>query len=281
MELDFCNNGPKSFDKYENIFINLAKRVFSYLGISNDFIIDVMIVDNLTIKQINRDYRKIDNPTDVISFAFFDDEEEVENIGIPNSLGQIVISFEKAIEQSTLYKHSLEREMSFLFVHGLLHLLGYDHMNSHDELIMFSLQDEILGGIKMENKDLIAKAIEARQLARTPYSHFQVGAALLTKDGRVFLGANIENSSYPLCMCAERNAVYNAYLHGVKKEEIEALALAADTDGPCSPCGACRQVLSELMPSKAPIIMANLKGDVKITNISELLPYAFSEDDLK
>lgn len=281
MELDFCNNGPKSFDKYENIFINLTKRVFSYLGISNDFIIDVMIVDNLTIKQINRDYRKIDNPTDVISFAFFDDEEEVENIGIPNSLGQIVISFEKAIEQSTLYKHSLEREMSFLFVHGLLHLLGYDHMNSHDELIMFSLQDEILGGIKMENKDLIAKAIEARQLARTPYSHFQVGAALLTKDGRVFLGANIENSSYPLCMCAERNAVYNAYLHGVKKEEIEALALAADTDGPCSPCGACRQVLSELMPSKAPIIMANLKGDVKITNISELLPYAFSEDDLK
>ncbi len=281
MELDFCNNGPKSIDKYENIFINLTKRVFSYLGISNDFIIDVMIVDNLTIKQINRDYRKIDNPTDVISFAFFDDEEEVENIGIPNSLGQIVISFEKAIEQSTLYKHSLEREMSFLFVHGLLHLLGYDHMNSHDELIMFSLQDEILGGIKMENKDLIAKAIEARQLARTPYSHFQVGAALLTKDGRVFLGANIENSSYPLCMCAERNAVYNAYLHGVKKEEIEALALAADTDGPCSPCGACRQVLSELMPSKAPIIMANLKGDVKITNISELLPYAFSEDDLK
>ena len=281
MELDFCNNGPKLFDKYEDVFINLAKRVFSYLGIGIDYIVDVTIVDNETIKNINRDYRKIDKPTDVISFAFFDDDNELTNDGIPNSLGQIIISYEKAEEQSHLYKHSLEREISFLFVHGLLHLLGYDHMNSHDALIMFSLQDEILGGIKMENKDLIAKAIEARELARVPYSHFQVGAALLTKDGRVFLGANIENSSYPLCMCAERNAVYNAYLHGVKKEDIVALALAADTDGPCSPCGACRQVLSELIPSKAPIIMSNLKGDVKVTNIAELLPYAFSEDDLK
>lgn len=281
MELDFCNNGPKLFDKYEDVFVNLAKRVFSYLGIGIDYIVDVTIVDNETIKNINRDYRKIDKPTDVISFAFFDDDNELTNDGIPNSLGQIIISYEKAEEQSHLYKHSLEREISFLFVHGLLHLLGYDHMNSHDALIMFSLQDEILGGIKMENKDLIAKAIEARELARVPYSHFQVGAALLTKDGRVFLGANIENSSYPLCMCAERNAVYNAYLHGVKKEDIVALALAADTDGPCSPCGACRQVLSELIPSKAPIIMSNLKGDVKVTNIAELLPYAFSEDDLK
>lgn len=281
MELDFCNNGPKIFDKYEDVFVNLAKRVFSYLGIGIDYIVDVTIVDNETIKNINRDYRKIDKPTDVISFAFFDDDNELKNDGIPNSLGQIIISYEKAEEQSHLYKHSLEREISFLFVHGLLHLLGYDHMNSHDTLIMFSLQDEILGGIKMENKDLIAKAIEARELARVPYSHFQVGAALLTKDGRVFLGANIENSSYPLCMCAERNAVYNAYLHGVKKEDIAALALAADTDGPCSPCGACRQVLSELIPSKAPIIMSNLKGDVKVTNIAELLPYAFSEDDLK
>ncbi len=281
MELDFCNNGPKIFDKYEDVFIDLANRVFSYLGIDINYVVDVTIVDNEAIKNINRDYRKIDKPTDVISFAFFDDDNELANDGIPNSLGQIVISYEKAEEQSRLYKHSLEREISFLFVHGLLHLLGYDHMNSHDALIMFSLQDEILGGIKMENKDLIAKAIEARELARVPYSHFQVGAALLTKDGRVFLGANIENSSYPLCMCAERNAVYNAYLHGVKKEDIAALALAADTDGPCSPCGACRQVLSELIPSDAPIIMSNLKGDVKVTNIVELLPYAFSEEDLK
>ena len=133
----------------------------------------------------------------------------------------------------------------------------------------------------MEPKQLIAKAVEARKLSHSPYSHFAVGAALLCKDGSVFVGANIENSSYPLCMCAERNALYNAYLNGKKKEDFVALALSADTDEPCSPCGACRQVLSELFPKDAPIYMSNLKGDVKETNIEELLPFAFSEDDLK
>lgn len=133
----------------------------------------------------------------------------------------------------------------------------------------------------MESKELIAKAVEARKLSYSPYSHFAVGAALLCKDGTVFVGANIENSSYPLCMCAERNALYNAYLHGKKKEDFVAMALSADTDEPCSPCGACRQVLSELFPKKAPIYMSNFKGDIQETDVEELLPFAFSEDALK
>lgn len=133
----------------------------------------------------------------------------------------------------------------------------------------------------MNKEELIAKAKEARNLSYSPYSKFKVGAAILTKDGKVFLGANIENSSYPLCMCAERNAIYNAMLHGYKKADFAALALTADTDGPCSPCGACRQVISELFPKDAPIYMTNLKGAVQETNSEELLPFAFSEDDLK
>ena len=133
----------------------------------------------------------------------------------------------------------------------------------------------------MKREELIEKAKEARSLSYSPYSHFAVGAALLCKDGRVFVGANIENSSYPLCMCAERNALYNAKMNGVKKEDMVALALSADTDEPCSPCGACRQVISELFPKDAPIYMSNLKGDIKETNIEELLPFAFSEEDLK
>ena len=133
----------------------------------------------------------------------------------------------------------------------------------------------------MKKEELIAKAIEARELSYSPYSKFKVGAAVITKDGRVFLGANIENSSYPLCMCAERNALYNAMMDGYKKEDFIALALCADTDEPCSPCGACRQVISELFPKHAPIYMSNLKGDVKEATIEELLPFAFSGDDLK
>lgn len=281
MELDFINNGPKEFDNYESLFLSLMEKTFNHLSIKVNYEVDVSIVDNASIHVINRDYRHVDRPTDVISFAFFDDEEEVINEDAPNSLGQIIISYEKAEEQARLYGHSLIREMSFLFVHGLLHLLGYDHMEKADEIEMFRLQDEILGDHKMERDELIKKALEARKLSYSPYSHFAVGAALLTMSGEVYFGANIENSSYPLSMCAERNAIYNAMLHGVKKEDMVALALIADTDEPCSPCGACRQVISELFPSDAPIYMANLKGDVKETNVAQLLPFAFSEEDLK
>ena len=127
------------------------------------------------------------------------------------------------------------------------------------------------------------KLLEQAKLARgnsySPYSHFAVGAALLCLDGAVYLGANIENASYPLCLCAERNAIYNAMNHGRKKGEFVAMALIADTDGPCSPCGACRQVISELLLEDTPILMANLKGDRQLTTPKELLPFAFTLEE--
>lgn len=133
----------------------------------------------------------------------------------------------------------------------------------------------------MKKEELLTKAVEARKLSYSPYSHFAVGAAVETKDGKIFLGANVENSSYPLCMCAERNALYNAMMHGYKKTDFIALAVSADTDEPCSPCGACRQVISELFPDNKPIYMANTKGDIKETSVKEILPFAFNKDDLK
>lgn len=132
----------------------------------------------------------------------------------------------------------------------------------------------------MTRDELILKAIEARENAYVPYSKFSVGAAVLTTNGDVYLGCNIENASYGLCMCAERNALYNAYCHGVTQDDIEALAIVADTELPVSPCGACRQVINELFPKNAPIYLANLSGDVKETTIEELLPYAFDSEDL-
>lgn len=132
----------------------------------------------------------------------------------------------------------------------------------------------------MDKAQLIQMAVEARELSYSPYSNFPVGAALLCADGTVYVGANVENSSYPLCMCAERNAIYNAMMHGKTSEDFLALAVVADTEGPCSPCGACRQVLSELLPSNAPIYLSNLDGDVRETTVEELLPFAFSGDDL-
>ena len=133
----------------------------------------------------------------------------------------------------------------------------------------------------MDYQKLIERAKEARKLSYSPYSHFPVGAALLTKDGKVYLGANIENASYPLCMCAERNAIYQSYLDGVRKDDIVAIAIVADTPNPCSPCGACRQVISELLRTDADIIMTNLKDETTVVKVKDILPFAFGEEDLK
>lgn len=132
----------------------------------------------------------------------------------------------------------------------------------------------------MTKHELINAAIAARGRSYSPYSRFAVGAALVCEDGTVFIGANVENASYPLCMCAERNAIYNALMNGRNSDEFAGLAIVAETEGPCSPCGACRQVLSELFPKEAPIYLANLDGDTKDTTVSELLPFAFDGGDL-
>lgn len=146
MELDF-NSFDESLNNYEEIYGNLLKKTLKHLSLNFEPFISVTIVDNAYIHEINKTYRHIDRPTDVISFAFLDDNpkrDELFKSGQMVVLGEIYISYEKAQEQALSYGHSLDRELKFLFVHGLLHLLGYDHMKKEDEEIMFRLQDEIL-----------------------------------------------------------------------------------------------------------------------------------------
>ena len=123
-------------------------------------------------------------------------------------------------------------------------------------------------------------AKEARLNSYSPYSNFKVGACVLLKNGTLIGGCNVENASYGLTSCAERNTLFATYNQGYKKEDIKALLVLADTDGPCSPCGACRQVISELMEADAPIILANLKDDFKEVTIKDLLPYYFTKEDM-
>lgn len=109
---------------------------------------NVIFVDNDYIHKLNKEYRNVDRPTDVISFALEDNkEEELSNVRM---LGDIYISIDKAREQALEYGHSLRRELSFLSVHGILHLLGYDHMKKEDEKVMFAKQEEILNAKKIE-----------------------------------------------------------------------------------------------------------------------------------
>jgi len=131
----------------------------------------------------------------------------------------------------------------------------------------------------VEPKQLIDEAIAASKQAHVPYSHFHVGAALLTTDGKIYRGCNIENASYGLTNCAERTAIFKAVSEGDK--QFSAIAVVGDTDGPISPCGACRQVLAEFCDDHTQIILANLKGDFVITNINDILPGYFSSKDLQ
>lgn len=131
----------------------------------------------------------------------------------------------------------------------------------------------------MDQQTMIEKAFEAADNAYVPYSKFKVGACVEMHDGKYFLGANVENAAYGSTMCAERNAVFSAYCNGYKKDDIKQLAIVADCKEVVSPCGACRQVLRELLPNNCPIILANHQ-EYKITSMKELLPMAFTEGNL-
>ena len=133
----------------------------------------------------------------------------------------------------------------------------------------------------MTYEKLIEEARAAREVAYTPYSRFKVGAALATKDGRVFRGCNVENASYGLCNCAERTAFFSAIAHGYTPGDFAALAVIGDTAGPIAPCGACRQVVLELGGGDLPVVLANLNGAVMETTAAAQLPNAFGGRDLE
>ena len=130
----------------------------------------------------------------------------------------------------------------------------------------------------MNYKSLAEKAVEAKSKALPTYSNFHVGAALLTEDDKIYTGCNIESSSYSLTICAERTAIFKAISEGERK--FKAIAVAGDTEGFIFPCGACRQVISDLC-GDIDVVLVNSKNETKVMKTSELLPFAFSDKDLK
>ncbi|PGL82713.1 cytidine deaminase [Bacillus sp. AFS054943] len=131
----------------------------------------------------------------------------------------------------------------------------------------------------MDKKKYIEEANKMLLKAYIPYSKFPVGAALVTKEGKIYTGCNIENASYGLCNCAERTAIFKAVSEG--ERDFSCLVITGETDGPISPCGACRQVIAEFCNPKMPVLLTNVKGDEKEVTVEQLLPGAFSIEDLK
>jgi cytidine deaminase len=126
------------------------------------------------------------------------------------------------------------------------------------------------------NQDALRQAAQdAAKLGYTPYSHFPVGAAILMRNGTIIQGANIENSSFGLTVCAERNALFRAHLEGYRADDMVAMAVFGLTHDPISPCGACRQVMSELLHAHTPVYLLSESMESKDMTVETLLPYAF------
>ena len=133
----------------------------------------------------------------------------------------------------------------------------------------------------MIQKEDITRLYEAAGAARknsySPYSNFKVGASLLLDDNTIVSGTNVENSSYGLACCAERNALFQLVSAGYSKEDVEAFCIVGDTAKPISPCGACRQVMAELLDMNTKVVLANINHEYLETTVKELLPYCFEE----
>ena len=144
----------KALKPYQKSLKKILKQIKKELSIKQKLGLSITLCDNNYIQELNKTYREKDMPTDVLSFAIEDGEnkELLEKIGKMSKvreIGDIIISYDKAETQAKEYGHSLNREICFLFTHGVLHLLGYDHMNDEDEKIMFDLQNKILSDLKI------------------------------------------------------------------------------------------------------------------------------------
>lgn len=129
-------------------------------------------------------------------------------------------------------------------------------------------------------KDLFNAAKNVLPNSYSVYSNFKVAAAIRLKNGEIITGINVENASYGLSNCAERTALFTAYSQGYRKEDIKELLITTEQDSLISPCGACRQVIRELMEDDALVHMTTLDGKTKTVTNKALLPFAFTESDL-
>ena len=282
--LDFIWDGEK-LEGAEEMLKKAALACLSAEGISLPAYAQVRVTDDETIRKINQEYRGIDRATDVLSFPCCDCSPE-STLGKNEKLlkremdesgrcflGDMIISLPRAREQAEEFGHSLTRELAYLTAHSMFHLMGYDHMEKQDQERMRAMEEKALNQVginRVTDDELIEMAREAMKYSYSPYSHFQVGAALLAKNGQVFKGCNIENASYGVTNCAERTALFKAVSEGVR--EFTAIAIAAQKAAPW-PCGVCRQALNEFAPDIRVIVTWD--GNRAEAPLSSLLPHGF------
>ena len=286
MLLDFEFGGIKPENSLIQLLEKAADAAQKTEGLQEKAVVHVTLTGDEEIREANREFRGLDKSTDVLSFPTvsykpgktasqsvkrirqeYDDEFDA------CMLGDLIISIPHAKAQAIEFGHSFEREMAYLLVHGLFHLMGYDHMNEEEKTIMREMEEKTLNSIgigRVTDAELIDLAKQAMLMAYAPYSKYRVGACLLTKEGRVYQGCNIENASYGATCCAERTALFKAVSEG--EREFTTIAIAAEKSLPW-PCGICRQALFEFAPNLRVIVSCGDQTDCKM--LPELLPEGF------
>lgn len=262
----------------------------------DEALMSVRIVDDEAIHVLNRETRDVDRPTDVLSYPEInypagktarDCPKRLRREYDPSSgmvyLGDCVISLPTAQAQANEFGHSLKREIGYLAAHSMFHLMGYDHMTDEDKARMREMEKAAMRDLKlwrnteMTDERLFELACEAMEMAYCPYSKFQVGACILTDDGRTFKGCNFENASYGATICAERNAAGNAIVNGARK--FSAIAVVGSS-AVAWPCGICRQVLSEFADPDMKVIVGEFGKGFTVTTLGKLLPGNLTAADL-
>ena len=260
--------------------------------------ISVRLCNDEEIRVYNRDFRHIDKATDVLSFPSVaypkgktagSQEKllrrEYDDDSGTCFLGDLIISVPHIYNQAREFCHSPAREAAYLLVHGICHLMGYDHINEEEKKVMRKMEEKILDSVGLSQDDpacnpdklLLKLAREAMKKSYSPYSHYPVGAALHSTDGRIFLGCNVENASYGLSNCAERTAVFKAISDGAT--EFDIIAIASKGSFPW-PCGACRQVLNEFSPHIRILVTSEGQDNILESTLDQLLPHGFGPKDL-
>ena len=294
MKIDWDDRYPVDESIREQMSFAADKSV-ACEGIPMDCSIHVCLCDDKMIAGINGEYRGIPSSTDVLSFPSVDYpagqtagnseqliRKEYDDQSGACFLGDIFISVPHMRKQAAEYGHTELREACYLLIHGICHLMGYDHIQPEDKERMRKMEEKILSAVSVSRDDqpdsvddtLLMLAREAMKNSYSPYSSYPVGAALHCTDGRIFTGCNVENASFGLSNCAERTALFKAVSEGAR--EFDVIAIAAKTKP--WPCGACRQVLNEFAPDIRVIV--TWKDHVEEKKLHELLPESFGPDSM-
>ena len=295
IELQWDIPEPEAMQGLEALLDRVAEACFEAEGIEGAGF-SVRITDDETIRRLNREMRGIDRATDVLSFPTVQfprgrtarrcpkrvRREYDPYLGYCN-LGDCVINLSRARQQAAEYGHSLRRELSYLTAHSAFHLMGYDHMNEEEKSVMRKMEEAALAAVgvtreaDLSYEQLFALACEAMQNAYSPYSHFKVGACILTQSGKTYKGCNFENASYGATICAERCAAGCAIAAGERR--FEAIAIVGST-AVAWPCGICRQVLREFSDLSLPVIVGQYGKGYTVRTLGELLPESLNPEDL-